>query len=400
MAIAIAVVLVACAKAKRTEAPADSTPTDTIDGGHPAGADSGDDPVAALPPPAAELLARGENAPRALRLDETHLFWGTEVSGDCCAEVRAIPKTGGQPVTIFAAPRELYVEGADNHHARVVGLLVDRDWILVQVTENQAVGTTDGPDIHWSNSSLRVSRRDGSVEAFRPEARLDPGFAPASDPPPGAETLYFLKQPELGSKERDFFVAALPKDTWDAKVARFHPEDPLLGWIDSWAVDGSALYVAYEAYYGADDLYCIARAPIGGGSLEKLWCPESPLDQIIAGTHRLFVVEGRPPQQLWVLDNRTAVARRIARTAGNLFMAGADDRRGVVFGVEVFNSSSGNPSSELFQVDVASGIRKVIDHADASDSHVNPGMVPHTSVQFDDERVYFIRGTDIYARKR
>ena len=396
MAVAIALpFILACER--RVDAPALPPATGGSSSPRP---DTDPDPVADASPPPPELLARDEGIPRALRLDDTHVFWGTQATGDCCAEVRAVPKTGGKPVTVFAAPRQLNVEGAVSYAARVLELLVDRDWIFVRIAENQTVPRNDGPVFHRSETSWRVSRHDGRVDVFPPEGAVDLGFEGPSSFSPEAEDLYFLKQAEAASQYRDFFVAATSKATAVTKIATFHSDDPLM--VTNWAVDGGTLYLSYDSLNGGADPYCLARAPIAGGRLEKVWCPRFPIGHIIPGTDRLFLTKYWSPAEVWTVDKHTGFAQAVAASSGNtLFLAGADDRAGVIFGVEVFYSSNGpGLSSNLFQVDVASGARGTIDRADAPDGYANPALSPHTAVQFDEDRVYFTRGTGVYARKR
>ncbi len=331
--------------------------------------------------PADLVLATGENAPGPVAIDSTYVFWGTSIQDDCCAEVRVVAKAGGTPTTVFSAPRQLDLPNGVNHQAVVVRLSVDADWIFADVLEQEVIPTTDGPDRHSVGSLWRISRADGTAEAVA----LPQGY---SDVRHAEKSINLLKAPPLDSKSRELELAIVSKATGASTVSTFRPPDPLFGYVDDWIVDSDTLYISYSNYFGAANAHCVARAPVGGGDLEDLWCPDSPARQLAVGADNLFVYSDGSQAGFWMVNKDTGAARAIAAAAANGAVWAVDEENGMLFGMETTLEPM---VSELFQITLATGARAKIDLAQG---------YRHTGMQLDADRIFFAKGNDVFSLGR
>lgn len=331
------------------------------------------------------ILATGEQSPAALAIDSTHLFWGTSIADECCAEVRAVPKAGGTPLTVFSAPRQLVVARAVNHQATVLRLSVDADWIFAEVKEREVIPTTEGPDIHTQDTLWRIARTDGNAEI----STLTQGYG-------DAEVHYAEKEILLLKTSRDpkdplFQLTTVSKATGAATIASFQKPDPLFAEVESWQVSGDTLYVSYSAYHGAADLHCVASAPRAGGAFTKLWCPPFPLRQAIDGTESLFFVNdwvgppGQPQAGFWLM-NKTSGAARLIAEARDVLLAAVDEQGDVLLGTPSLSSTA------IYSVRISDGAKAILDQS----SDVQFAR----AVQLDDDRIFFVKGGDVVSVPR
>ena len=57
--------------------------------------------------------------------------------------------------------------------------------------------------------------------------------------------------------------------------------------VTSVAMD-AGWYVSHSNYFGAAHSQCVSRAPKAGGTLEEIWCPDFPVQFLLAAPGRLF----------------------------------------------------------------------------------------------------------------
>ncbi|HWC74158.1 MAG TPA: hypothetical protein VG454_09500, partial [Gemmatimonadales bacterium] len=192
-------------------------------------------------------------------------------------------------MTIAALPRQLDVSGGMNHHANVDRLYADVDpnWVFLSTLEWEAVPNPgDAPTIQFAGGFYRVPKSGGS-----PELVSTPSELVVSDPFATDEhSMYFLSAVDATG----ITISSVPKSGGAATKTRLDASDGNLGAIDSIGMDPNYFYISRSPSLGPAHNFCVSRAPVSGGPLEDLWCPDFLVQRLTLAGGLLVGINGYP----------------------------------------------------------------------------------------------------------
>jgi hypothetical protein len=308
------------------------------------------------------LLASGESGPLTLAADDENLYWGTTEEGTG-AVIRSVPTGGGAAATVLEMPRQLDLSGGVHHQARIDSLDVDARWMFFSHTEWESVPNRDDvATLHSISGFYRAAKSGGGAELFPvPEGFARAPFSPDDD------SIYFFAVEATGIE-----IKAVAKAGGPTTAIRLDAPGGNLAVVNSIAMDSRYWYVSRSNYFGAAHAQCVSRAPRSGGALEDLWCPDFLVQHLVVAGGLLVGVDPWPSTNApgpWGVDLTTAGASPIARSDKQVAGLAADPSRGALYAVEISLGSELPPApatSDLVQIDVKSGRRRVVDHEEGS----------------------------------